>query len=81
MAAAAQPLIALLEPLAADQIQAEVAMLSRDILLVVQSVSTEKACRQVGNPHVQPTGFFACWLEVTQMNVTQMLHYIYIMLR
>ena len=63
MAAAAQPLIALLEPLAADQIQAEVAMLSRDILLVVQSVSTEKARRQVGNPHVQPTGFIACWLK------------------
>ena len=57
MVAAAQPLIALLEPLAANQIQSEVAMLSRDILLVGQSVSREKARRQVGNPHVQPTLF------------------------
>ena len=52
VAAAARPLIALLEPLAANQIQAEVAVLSGDILLMVQAVSREEARRQVGNPHV-----------------------------
>ncbi|CAL8314621.1 unnamed protein product [Lota lota] len=46
MAVAAQPLIALLEPLAANQMQAEVAVLSRDILLVFHAASREKACRQ-----------------------------------
>ncbi|CAL8392592.1 unnamed protein product, partial [Gadus morhua 'NCC'] len=46
VAAAARPLIALLEPLAANQIQAEVAVLSGDILLMVQAVSREEARRQ-----------------------------------
>ncbi|KAJ3606458.1 hypothetical protein NHX12_025979 [Muraenolepis orangiensis] len=71
---AAESLVALLEPLAANQIQSEVSMWSHDIRLVIEAVSTEKArCREGLELH-QRFGLGLEALELQTKNPTRVGH-------